>query len=305
MHTLQELQDLLKLKVIGQDNSVQDVSIAFYKYLLKAHARDLGLSLNTSTTILLQGDSGTGKTFLIRTLADIINVPMYEINAKSICQEGWNGNSFLKLLEDCMKIDNSSIKGGIIFIDEVDKMITPLASDGNSNYNETIQASILKYVEGMEVMLNRQVYNTSNFMFVFAGAFTDLDLNVKQDIGFDGKITEQSFEEALLNYGLLPELAGRIQTFTRLNSLNKQQYIDILNNSYGNLKFWTDVLQKLNIKLEVNLDNLVECALQSNLGVRGLIQAVEREVTTTMQSQVDECNIEKFSPLYIKPSIKP
>jgi ATP-dependent protease Clp ATPase subunit len=300
MMTLYELQNQMLQKVIGQDQAVKDLTTSVYKYLIKAHARDYGLSLGTATTILLQGDSGTGKTHLVKVLSEIVNIPVYEINAKSISQEGWSGKSFVDLLKDAMRDTTFKSKGGIIFIDEFDKAVTPLYCSGGNDVNHATQSSILKYIEGMKVMISGIDINLQDFMFVFSGAFVGLDMTENQTIGFQPERQQADFKQALLKYGLLPELAGRIQTFTRLRPLEKQDYLNILNNQTSCLAFWKQMMQKLDINLEINVDKLIEDVVKSNLGVRGLIQEIEKIVSEAMEKNIGECDIEKFSPLYTK-----
>jgi len=133
MKSLIELRKTLKQKVLGQDKSIDKFCTIYYKYLIKKYAPDFACEFNSSTICLFIGNSGVGKTYLVREAAKIFNIPIIELNSKAICQEGWSGKSFLNLIEEeCIKLNSSIQKIDfnriIIFIDEFDKFVTPIYS---------------------------------------------------------------------------------------------------------------------------------------------------------------------------------
>ncbi len=304
MNNLKGFQDELKKTIVGQDQAVNVITTVIYKYLLKLHGRDFGLHFNSSTTLLLLGDSGVGKTFIIRSAAELTGLPFIELNAKSVCQEGWAGKSFIDMLEAELRRYPDGIKGGIIFLDEFDKMCTPNISSKGEDVNQSIQASILKYVEGFKLNDHTRV-NTKNFLFVFAGAFVDLIKKENAKIGFveekKPKLTLQLLTESLINYGMLPEFAGRIQEFCILNKLTRKDYKQILQNKEFNLYKWNALLEKLDIQIKHLEDDLLDRAVKAKLGVRGLLQAVEELVTHTINKNIEEFDLNKLNPLYTKP----
>lgn len=307
MLSLLKFQEKLKQTVKGQDNAVKVVTTCIYKYLLKLHARDKGLFFTGGTNVLLHGQSGAGKTFIVKKAAEVFEIPIFEINAKSICQEGWSGKSFMTLLNDCFyeytSATNKTPTGGIIFIDEIDKILGFNSSTtGDANFH--IQVGLLKYIEGMETTSKSKQIDFNNYMFVFAGAFSDMEKQhaKKPDIGFSSEPEEETKEEFLkeiIKYGMLPEFAGRIQEYCRLNNITEEIYTDILENNKDFCSvYWKELLECLDIDLKPNNKILIEKANASNLGVRGLIQAVEDLITQTIHDNIDKVDLEKFSPLY-------
>lgn len=305
MLPLNLLQQRMKLRVIGQDQAVDDLCTIMYKWRIKMFAKDFGQYFTGSTSALLLGDSGCGKTWLTRQLAEINDIPFIEINAKSICQEGWHGKSFSTLLEEGVREQSQlfgyKISEGIIFVDEFDKMLIKNITSGGDDNSRHLQAGILKYIEGLELGGGFQYVNTNNYLFIFAGAFTNLEIKPPTLIGFDTENTEEhSMTEALIKFGMLPEIAGRIQATLKLNQITDETYKQILASEHFCLNMWKTTLKKLDIHLTYDEDALIAYARRTELGVRGLIQAVEKVVTDAMNKNVDEVDVEKFSPLYVR-----
>lgn len=303
MSNLKDFQQKVKQTVIGQDKAVDVVTATIYKYLLKLYGRDFGLHFNSSTTLLLLGNSGVGKTFIVREAADICGLPFIELNGKAICQEGWAGRSFIQLLEVELLMYPQNLKGGIIFIDEFDKIIVPNFSSHGDNVNHEIQSSILKYVEGSILRLTGTTIDTSKFLFIFAGAFNDLIKKEAAKIGFETEeqkqITLGTLTEALINYGMMPEFAGRIQEYCTLNKLTKKDYKQLLKNKEFTLHKWIELLKKLDINFKYVEKQVIDRAVKANLGVRGLIQSIEELVTKTINTNIDQIDLNKLDPLYV------
>jgi ATP-dependent Clp protease ATP-binding subunit ClpX len=305
MLPLNLLQERLAVRVLGQDQAVKDLCTIMYKWRIKQYAKDFGQYFTGSTSVLMLGDSGCGKTWLARQMAEINDLPFIEINAKSICQEGWHGKSFATLLEEGVREQSQlfgyKISEGIIFVDEFDKMLVKNITSGGDDNSRHLQASMLKYIEGMEMSHGHQYVNTNNYLFIFAGAFTDLEIRPPSLIGFDNENTdEHSMTDSLIKFGMLPEIAGRIQATLKLNQITDAAYKQLLTSEYFCLQMWKTTLKKLDINLEWNDDLLIDQARRSELGVRGLIQAVEKVVTDTMNRHVNEVDLDKFSPLYVR-----
>jgi len=308
---LKEVQEELQKYVIGQDQGCNEATASVFKYLLNLISRDYGNQNLTPHTLLITGSTGTGKTYIIKTLAKLLDIYLIEINAKSISQEGWHGTSFKKLLTEALFEQPANTKGGIIFIDEFDKMLTPNISSGNDDVNFHLQSSLLKYIEGFDVQVNHYNWvNTSAYMFVFAGAFSSLKLEDNVNIGFlEGKSQKdkskrQKYLDAFIEYGMLPEVAGRIKDFISLNKLTHQDYKDILLGENFNGQLWQEMLARLDIEsyiTDTKADKMVEAALDLNLGVRGLYQILEDYITTLMLEHKEKVDLNKFSPLYVPP----
>lgn len=306
MKPLKEIQDEVKTRVIGQDNAVDVVTSSIYKYLIKLHARDIGCYFKHASSLLLTGDSGSGKTHIVQEVADLLELPFFEINGKSIVQEGWSGMSFKELLEIQIKnLENKHrghyFRGGIIFIDEFDKIITAQSASSSDNINLHIQASLLKYIEGGELVLKDRIIQMDKCLFILAGAFVGLKQDTKKEnVGFinTSDNTDFNLTKALINYGMLPELAGRIQEHCTLNQLTKQNFYDILKSQKSIFSTWATIFKKFDLEFIVNEHNIVDYAVEQKLGARGLIQAIEKEATDLINNNKDNIDLDKFSVLY-------
>lgn len=308
MLSLKELQDRVKLKVIDQNIHVNKFCTVFYKYLIKQQAHNFGCEFNSSTSCLLIGNSGSGKTYMVREAAKVFDVPFIEINAKSICQEGWAGNSFIDLIEQGMilhlqetKKDNTFIPT-IIFIDEFDKLLVGNFTTKGENLAFHLQASILKYIEGMEMFLKsfKRTINTKNWMFIFAGAFSGLQEKEVINIGFTKqKPDKKKLIKSLENYGMLPEIAGRLQEIIQLNSISENGYKKLLNSEFFVLNQWRELLRRFDITFKIPYTKLIKKAIESDLGVRGLIQQTEYLITNIINKNLDKMHIEKLTPEYL------
>ncbi len=300
MIKLSDYQQRLKEIVKGQDNAIDTITTTIYKYLMKLYSRDQGIYFEGASSLLLVGDSGVGKTYLIKQAAKLSGLSMMEINAKSICQEGWHGKSFLEMVKN--QTSNWKYDGGIIFIDEIDKLCMKNESSNNDDVNYHIQAGLLKYIEGMQT----DWIDFNKCLFVFAGAFVGLDIGKEpqKEIGFHTPIAEEKkhLNEALTKFGMLEELAGRIQEKVILNKIDTRVFRDLLQTETFCLTQWTETLKKMDISLLVDYTSLIEEAQKSNLGVRGLIQAVEAEVTRAINQELHKVDLEKYSPLYCPPT---
>jgi len=319
MFSLQQYQNFIKEIIKGQDKAVNEISTVIYKYLIKLHMRDKGIYFNNPTTALLTGNTGVGKTFLAKTAAEIMSIPFIEINCKSISQEGWAGTSFKDLVINSIKEYQSnlpvlqrSITGGILLLDEFDKILKANTSSGGDNSNYHIQVGLLKYLEGYKLtdtpIQHSNIYthgfklediSLNKFTILFAGAFTGLTTDIKSEIGFDKTPSKISMIDALIDFGMLPELAGRIQNHIKLKELTFDDFDGILQTEDFIYNKWLKALQYFNIDLSVNNNqDLIIRSLNRNLGVRGLIQEIEELVNNNINNNVELMDLEKLSIFY-------
>lgn len=302
MINLKEFQAALNKRVIGQEDAVKTITTSIFKYIMKLNARDFGCFFTGATSLLLVGPSGSGKTYIAQQAADIIDIPYIEINSKSISQEGWHGKSFLDLIDTGLhqaRFDfQRQVYGAIIFIDEFDKLCMPNISSGKDDVNYHLQATLLKYIEGMNVQLLRSHLDFNKCLFILGGAFVGLELKTPKLIGFHDHVNKDVLlTEALIKFGVLPELAGRLQEFSLLNKLTRDDYIKILNSEHFSLFKWKLTLAKLGLTLDYDIDFLIQYAEKTELGARGLHQAVEFLVTEFINKNIDTLDLEKFTVL--------
>ena len=174
--TFPDYLEKIKKKVVGQDYVIDRLGTYLLKHLLKSIMLVKEPAVNhPSSCVLLMGASGTGKTYITKTLCNEFNLSYIEINAKSITQEGWSGTSFIQALNDEIKAypDPATHPGIVVLVDEFDKMCMPQDESKHINYHYIIQASILKYLDGMEVNIKGKSdtilmsYNTGKLFYVF------------------------------------------------------------------------------------------------------------------------------------------
>jgi ATP-dependent Clp protease ATP-binding subunit ClpX len=310
MKTLQEFQEIIKKTVKGQDNAVNRLSTVFYKYLLKLYGRDYGCYFEGATSILLIGESGSGKTFLIKQASQLLNIPMIELVATSIAKDGgWAGESFTKQVAAALTLLPSDTSGAIIFIDEFDKLLQKNHTSHGDDFNKLIQQDLLKYIEGITTEVKDSYFKSgmtidfNKCVFVFAGVFDGL-YEKSNSIGFlteNQENKEKILDAQLMKLGLIQELCGRIQEKIELNKIDDNVYKEILENEEFVLYKWREVLKRLDISIEIDYDKAIQEARKSDLGVRGLINYVEKEVSLILQNNIEKVNINQLNPLSYKP----
>lgn len=248
--------------------------------------------------MLLVGDSGTGKTHLVQSLAKVCNFPLVIVDANQLAPVSASGITQRKLAT--MIIDNAnslieahkdkyfSVEGTVsqtvVFVDEIDKLAKSF--DGSGNWNRHVQASFLTIFEDMS-----NDDELSDLSFVFAGAFSDMKKrhadDTKTTIGFHGKHHQSNnsqtkdfdIEAEVIKYGLLPELIGRISNIVVLDKLEEKDYIAILDNliipkAAKDLKHFG--IHRFTVP-EDKKKEIVEKAIESSMGVRVLHKEILKE----------------------------
>ena len=263
--------------VIGQDKVKEALSIAIYnhyKRLKKGDAIYPEIKIDKSN-ILLGGDSGTGKTYICKTISDLIDVPFTIVDATAFTQAGYVGEDIETILTRLYIEANGDISKaemGIVFIDEIDKL--GMRNNIHDSSGLGVQQSLLKFLEGSIVdvptTLSKKYeretiqMNTDNILFICSGAFVGLDeLN----------------EENLINYGLIPELVGRLTVKVKTNKLTAEDFKNILTKTSNNIISQYKKLFALDgIRLDIKEDAvelIANAAYNSRLGARSLKTILE------------------------------
>ena len=316
--TPKEIVDKLNKHVIGQDEAKKVLSVAVYnhyKRLLQKNNVNDNIEIEKSNVIMV-GETGTGKTLLARTIANLLNVPFCIADATVLTEAGYVGEdveSILSRLLQAADYNVQSAERGIVFIDEIDKVARK--SDNPSITRdvsgEGVQQAMLKLLEGAKVSVPPQggrkhpeqkmiQIDTKNILFICGGAFDGISKIIErrvksQSIGFNSLSGEEFNDEKMLShvnqldikkYGLIPELIGRFPVLTYLHPLTKETLISILTDpqnalikQYVKLFEMDDV--KLIIKNEV-LNYIVDKAILLKLGARGLRSICEAILTESM-----------------------
>lgn len=288
--------------VIGQDEAKELLSVAVYNHYRKMDVTsDIEMS---KSNILISGPTGTGKTYLIETLAKILKVPLVIVDATTFTETGYTGKDVESILEKLLNLTGGNIEAaekGIVYIDEVDKIAKDFETKGRDASGEGVQQALLRMLENGEVeikvpdlFLDETIYiNTSKILFIAGGAFVGIDEIVnkrtsekKNKIGFifdnyDDSVENQEItHEDFIKYGMIPEFMGRFPVLIRVNKLSKEELKDILiKPKNAIMKQYKELLKVDGIDLEFSdeaIDYIVEKTIEKGIGARGLKSSIEK-----------------------------
>ncbi|MBK7647674.1 MAG: ATP-dependent Clp protease ATP-binding subunit ClpX [Betaproteobacteria bacterium] len=303
-----EIVRLLSEHVIGQEEAKRTLAVAIYGHFRRMAANAMEDSVElTKSNILLIGPTGTGKTLLCETLARILNVPFVTADATSLAQTQFVGDEIEAILHRLLDRANGEIERaqrGIVFVDEVDKL-KAVGGEARATSGESVQHALLKIMEGAPVRLkDGRHIDTTNILFICGGAFVELDriLTKTQTFGFisttggdDQKILERLNARIkptdLLEFGLIPEFAGRLPIVTRLHDLTQDMLIRILTEPKNAIyRQFRAMLAADGVDLQIDptvFRQMAELAIEYKAGARSLRGIFEEMMTDVMYAVPD------------------
>ena len=311
--------------VIGQEKAKKVMSVAVYNHYKRVMAGDDdGIEIEKSNMLML-GPTGSGKTYLVKTLARLLDVPLAITDATSLTEAGYIGDDIESVVSKLLAAADNDVERaehGIIFIDEIDKLAKKKNASQRDVSGESVQQGMLKLLEGAEVevpvgassknaMVPMTTVDTKNILFICGGAFPDLEeiikerLNKEASIGFKADLKDkydgqenllmEATVEDVRKFGMIPEFLGRLPIMFSLESLTEDMLVKILVEPKNAIvKQYQKLLEMDEVDLKFDEDalySIAKKAKEKKVGARALRAIIEEFMLDIMYEIPKDDNI--------------
>lgn len=320
-----KIKAMLDEYIVGQEHAKKVISVAVYNHYKRVATGTMDDIEIEKSNMLMLGPTGSGKTYLVRTLARLLDVPLAITDATSLTEAGYIGDDIESVVSKLLAAAGNDVERcqqGIIFIDEIDKLAKKKNANQRDVSGESVQQGMLKLLEGADVevpigassknaMVPTTTINTRNILFICGGAFPDMDniiksrLNKSASMGFmadlkdkydeDKNILQKVTVEDLREFGMIPEFIGRLPVVFATESLDEDMLVRILKEPKNAIiKQYQKLLELDEVKLEFDdgaLYAIAKKAKEKGLGARGLRSIIEEFMLDIMYEIPKDENI--------------